>query len=571
MRLGINWKKDTAISKYREIFTQPGPRDALGKHLQRILTDTGYLRYPGGNYVQQFPMELNEANADYATPGYPVFYKFCNEYKIKILQQLPTSKLLKNKEIKPIKSGVDTPVDWAVVDTIINQAKSMVQWLHTQGYAQGIVYWEIGNEDWHDVELKLRPKEYAEIVSRYLVALRGLIPPEKILVVAQPGIRGGSRNWGYEVLQILKAQGLANSIGGVTTHIYPYFLNRSVYDSSSFDFNAYCLGSTLPQSVLEDYQKVVSALDSLGYNNNIKIHITEIAVDIPGPIDGPRQTFNNNRKDYAAAVGTVRTLMPVAQNNRFGSAAYYCLFHKYLLTPEAQNPTSWKKYTTSDDWGWGQCWYVPQQPAHMFLNTPLLEAWALLVRLLGNASQVQQKDSQMYMAIASDSVPVRVLFLNQSNNKSMVNLISASTGVGLGNGNLDQRAIKSGSYGNREDMSLFSTQIAPLNGSVELPPYGLVLARGKDLQYNRMKLSSDFIKTKAFLHGQLLAIGEYQVHWNQGKLIPVPAAARIENYPLSAIAGIGGLTADELAHRIFGVTAKEVIDWSIYENDEYTI
>jgi hypothetical protein len=570
MSLGINWKKDTGIKKYQEILNQPKSRQMLGKQLQRILGDTGYIRYPGGIYAQQVPLELIEAGRDYTAPGYPKFYKFCKEYNLKIMQQLPTSSYIKNNQTIAIKTGVNNPVDWAIVDTLINQAKSMVQWLHNQGHTPNIVYWEIGNEDWYDPEWRLRPKEYTEIVSRYLTALRGLIPPGKILVDAQLGPRGGSQNWGFDVLQLLKSQGLANAIGGVTAHIYPYFSNRETCDSPSFDFNAYCLGEKLPQSVVEEYRKVGAVLDSLGYNSNVKIHITEFAIDVPGPRIDTRSTFKNNQKNYAAAVGAVRALMPVAQDSRFGSAVYYCLFHKYLLTPEAQNPTPWKNYTSSDDWGWGQCWYVPQQSEHMFLTTPLLEAWAMLIRLLGNASQVQQKDSQMYMAIASDNIPVRLLFLNPGNNKSVVNLISASTGMALGNGNLNQRAIKLGSYGNREDMTAFSTQVAPLDGTVALPPYGLLLAHGNDLKYNRIPLSSGFIKTKGYLRGKLLSIGEYQVRFEQDKLMPIPRDAKIDNYPLSAIAGISGLTENEIAYRFFGVAANELVDWSIYEKDETT-
>ncbi|MFB3895735.1 MAG: hypothetical protein ACE14V_05470 [bacterium] len=568
MRLGINWKKDTGIKKYQEIFTQPAIRDAFGKHLQRILSDTGYIRYPGGIFTQQMPLEINEANQDYTTPGYPIFYQFCNEYKLKTSQQLPTSSIIKNNDSIRIKADVKSPINWAIADSIISQAKSMVQWLNDQGYSQRIMFWEIGNEDWYDPELRLRPQEYAEIVSRYLTALRGLIPPEKILVGAQPGMRGGSQNWGYEVLQNIKSRGLADAIGGVSTHIYPYFLNRPTYDSSTFDFNAYCLGDLLPQSFAAEYQNTVSALDSLGYNKNIKIHITECAVDVAGPRTDTQSTFKNNRKNYAAAAGIVRMLLPVAQDSRFGGAVYYCLFHKYLLTPEAQNPTGWKNYTAADDWGWGQCWYVPQQPKHMFINTPLLEAWLTLIRLLGNATQIQQKDSQMFMAIATDNNPVRLLFFNPTNNKSVINLASASHGIALGDGNLNLRAIKSGSRGDREDMTLFSTQVALLNGTVALPPYGLLLARGNDLKYNRVPLSPGFIKTNGFLRSKLLSIGEYQVRYEQGKLIPIPHNAKIDNYPLSAIAGIDGLTENDIAHRFFGVTADELVDWSIYEKDE---
>ncbi|MDI6783325.1 MAG: hypothetical protein QME64_04410 [bacterium] len=574
MQLGINWKKDTTLGKYRELFTNRAVRQSLGKQLQRVLSHTGYIRYPGGTYVQEFALDNRESETDYSFPGYPLFYQFCLEYNLQILQQFPTTKLAQDGQIKLIKSTVKGPVDWSLVDRIIREAQAMVKWVNAHNFAGQVAYWEFGNEDYHDRELRLRPQEYVEIVTRYISALRDLIPPEKLLIVARLGNRGGSQNWGDEVLKLLKENGAANSIGGVTTHLYPYFLNRAYCDSADFEFNEYCLSERLLQSCLDEYQQLADTLATLGYAENIKIHITEIGIDIPGPIRSSdnQHTFGYNRKNYAAAVGITRTITALAEAQRFGSAAYYCFLHKYLLAPEALNPTRWKRYTTVDDWGWGQCWYVPQEPAERFINTPVLEAWSFLVRLLGNATQIKKLDSQTYLAVADElRMPVRLLWLNLTSQSKTVPVTGATPGMQLGNGNLNQRAIRLGSEGNQADRTLVTPQPVKLNGAVQLPPYSILFAQGNDLKLNRVPIVPEFIRTRAMLNGEPLSLGEFSIQYSNRKLVLFPEGVVLENYPLSAIMNKDGLTEAELAAILFGTSPSTITEWKIFTKEHSDI
>ena len=496
MLLGVNWKPDTTLIKLPDIFMADSARLSLGKNLQRILGDQGYIRYPGGYYVQEFPLDLAEAEKNYKVPGYPIFYRFCKENDLKVMQQLPTSSMGQGINRKNIKATIDGTVDWNLVDIIIAKTKSMVQWLKSNEYSENIIYWQIGNEDWIDGEGKLRPSEYVEIVARYIRAIKDFIPAEKILIVAQPGVRGGAYNWGYDVLKLLKERGLSNAIGGVTIHIYPYFLNRSQLDKPELNFESYCLGDTVTQSFDSEFIKLSDALDTLEYHENVKIHITETAVDIAGHVNdkGERWSFNNNRKNYAAAVAAVRGIMTLAGQKRWGGAAYYCLIHKYLVTAEKFNPTPWRGYPSVNDWGWGQCWYLPEQTSNNFLNTPLLEAWALLGMFFNGASRTRQlasQDCQAYMSIESKSPTVRLFLFNPTNKQITINLSGSAKGVRLGDGNLNRRAIKMGSYGDIKDLTPLYPEDIPLLGKVVIPAYGILFARGDGLIFNGNKITPD--------------------------------------------------------------------------------
>ncbi|MCX7919973.1 MAG: hypothetical protein N3A72_10300 [bacterium] len=571
MQLGINWKKDTTLGKYRDLFTLPAIRQALGKKLQQILSSTGYIRYPGGTYVQELLLDEAEAESDYTIPGYPNFYQFCKEYNLRILQQLPTTKLAFAGKLRTIKSSVKEPIDWYIVDQIIQQTKGMIQWLNRNKLTNLVAYWEFGNEDYHDREGRLRPEEYVELIARYISSLDDLIPPDKLLIVARLGQRAGVTNWGADVLTLLKKRGFAESIGGITTHLYPYFLEQDYVDSAQFDFNEYCLSDRLIQSVRAEYQQYVDILSALEYPENIKIHITEFSIDIPGPIRrvDNSHTFGHNQKTYAGAVGTARIVSELATNVRFGSAAYYCLFHKYLLAPESQNPTPWKQYTTVNDWGWGQCWYVPQEPRAPFIITPVLEVWSILTRLLENATNIKKIDTQMYLAVANTpQTLVRLLWLNLSNNTKTLPARGSIPGLLIGNGNLDQRAVRLGSEGKITDRTMVTPQLVKLTGNVQLPPYSIFFAQGTDITLNNVPIVPEFIRTRARLNGKPVPLGEYSIQYRNGNFILSPEGVVLENYPLSAIINDNGLTAADFAHILFGTSPGNISEWQIYLNKE---
>lgn len=566
MILGVNWHRDP-VGKYRDFFTSEETRAGLGKNLRHVVGPYGYLRYPGGNFVQVFPVDPVEAQSDFIYPGFPVFYKFCSEYGLKVVQQLPTYGYVNGGVRKTIKTSVKGPVDWGLVDMIIDQAVAMVRWIKDNGYSDLVVFWQIGNEEWIDIEGRMTPEQYVGVVERYLKALDSVVPPGKILVTAQPGLRGGSRNWGHDVLRLIKGKGLAGLIGGATTHIYPYFLNRAEFDAPGFDFEAYATGNRLPAVFSSEVLKLTKILDELDYGEGVQVHVTEMSIGVAGPVreSDKWNSFGKNRKDYAAAFGAARSVLEMAGSRRFGGAAYFSLFQKYLVAPEGSNPTPWKDYTAASDWGWGESWYVTDRKPGRFVNSPLLEAWALIEAFLYDSAPVNRISTEAFMAAEPGSKETRVFILNVSDKEITVNLSGSDRGMLL-SGGLKSRAIVLGSHGEKDATPVLPKAVS-LDGKVKLPPYAMLLSRGADLMYNGVKVVSGFIKTKAYENGRPLPMGSFSVRCSGRRLFPQPDGATVENYPLVLIAGLEGMTEEEVSRKVFGVTHDELESWSVGPDD----
>lgn len=572
MYLGINWHKDTRIGSFKELFTDNTLRKRFGVHLKETLAG-GFLRYPGGEFVQHLPLSLEDAAVDVLNPGYPVFYAFCHEFGLKVLQQLPTFGYSIFGCRKTIKKSSKGSIDWGIVDEMVSKAASFMKWVYDNDYDENIIFWQIGNEDWHVIEGAMKPVEYVEIFERYIKAIGRRISPEKILVVAQPGKRGNSHDWGMEVLRLLKFKGYAGTFGGVTIHVYPYFLSRSEFDREDFDFNTYCTGESLPQIFKAEFTRLSDTLDNLGFNEKIKVHVTETAIDIAGPqaVD-EWYTFKNNRKTYAAAYGVSQAILSIAKEKRFGSASYHSLTHKYLIAPEHRNPTIWEGYTKADDWGWGQCWFIPENLETTFLNTPLLEAWSALALFLNGASTVGELriDPLINAFMALGTAGTKLFLFNKSYKSTQINITGNSQGFILGDGDLNKRVLKQGSHGIPEDIAPLKLRSISLSGEINVPPFAIFFAEGNDLAVNGVGLSPELLRTKAFFKGRELALGSFFISYINGNLIPFPKGVRIENYPLALIRGLNGRDMESISREIFFVSHEDICEWSIGDEEKYT-
>lgn len=559
MYFAFNWHKDQIGGNYFRLFTNPRLRNTFGNYLRDNLKNV-YIRYPGGRETQDFQFEHSKASLNFEQPGYPIFFKFVKEFNCKIIHQLPTSGWTDENGVKcRVKQSVTSPLDMKLVTELTEYVTEYVIWVKSMGYDNQIVYWELGNEDWIDYECRLSPFEYYSIISILINKLSLYIDSSKLIICAQPDTLAGSTNWGHDVLVLLKKYNLHKKFGGVSLHIYPCFQNVNLCSGNHFDFNQYAFSDELIHTFRLIFEKLTVSLNDLNYPSDVKVHITEMSIDVPYSNSPKIQSFDNNKKNLAAAFASIRCLSSIISNIRFSGACYHSLTHRYLIENENNNPTKWRGFTKVTDWGWGQLWYLADQ--NKFICTPLLYIWSILSSYIDINSSVFRLSDSSFLFQANNLQTLLIFNYNGSTNSKYIPLSNVSKLVSIESNSLGFRTLKPTTYGSPSDIIPLKYQIVKHPTYLILKNYYLYILIGSHIKFNKLQVSNKFVNTKVVQNDNYLPFGEYYISYHGGKLHVFPPNATFINYPLDSIVGLGHLSESEVSLLLLGEFFDNIVEW----------
>lgn len=282
--IGANWFYET---EYNRLFlTDSKQTDFLAKAIQDYNIDI--IRFPGGCNVGDF--FWNQPNSDIfkslanhyaktnqigAEKNYKLYLKptdrmdlktfleFCKKYGFKTTIQVNTHKYFNpdTKEISFLKDyDFDAKGNRRFSAGLLNRenikkaaqsASQEVKWVYDNNYQDVVSYWELGNEEWMNVQGQSKSvfytgKEYAYVASVYIKEMKKANPDIKILLTAaapphpskditqvQKSTAEFFNKWVGELLSSDYFKGMQNDIFAVTHHTYPFEFGKK-YDFESF-------------------------------------------------------------------------------------------------------------------------------------------------------------------------------------------------------------------------------------------------------------------------------------------------------------------------------------------------
>lgn len=282
----------------------------------------------------------------------------------------------------------------------------LVKWTYDNGYADAILYWELGNETYG---AKLRPKEAAAIDSAFIKAIRAAAPQAKIAVngqspqhprrIACKDWSGTVGQWHKEFLTELVGLGHGdNDIDFLSQHAYAHWI-----DDTGFDYPAQQPPS--PDAAWRLFKRpAVTQIGSVEANRDLlkslelrktRIHVNEFK-------RGASRLWHARTLMHALA--QTDPLFYFIRNPLVEGAVIHCLFNNGHLPLE---PELWKKKS----YGWSIFVTTPQGE---FLPTPITRLYRMLDRFLADGDRVLRVTGGGPNAIAAHGGGrLKLMFVNK--------------------------------------------------------------------------------------------------------------------------------------------------------------